>query len=84
MSSRYRKIAITPKKLDRIQAETTQKCIIVMAACLAEEYDFTDEQIIAFAKRFERYASAVDQKLITLKQIQDILDDEIDLKFRWL
>lgn len=82
--SRNKKVVVTPAKLDRIEQEIINKALIVMCATLMDEFNFDNQQIVDFAKLFEKYCSAVDQKLISLKKIQDIIAEEIDLKFRWL
>lgn len=73
--SKQKKIEITPKKLKEIQKDAVYRTVVIMSACLMDEFDFTGEQLTAFADRFERYSSATEQHLITIKQVKDIMND---------
>ena len=69
-------ITLTRAQVKRLRTETMTQSLILMLACCMDEWDFTDEDIVNFSKRFHRYCDAVDTHLLTLQQVAQILCTE--------
>lgn len=81
--SRYKKVEMTPRKIDEIAKEASAKAMILFAAYLMEDEDFDAERICKVWDGVTRYAEAVDSKLISLQKICNIINDYTGLKIRW-
>ena len=72
------------KQIRKIEQETWQKCLILSAAFLMDELDYSDERIIEYWDSMTNYMDAIDSHLITMDQVCDIIKDHtgLDLKRR--
>ena len=81
--SRYKKIELTPRKIEELAKDASAKAMILFAAYLMEDEDFTPERICEVWEGVTRYSMAVDDKLITLKKVCDIINEHTGLNIRW-
>lgn len=81
--SRYKKVEMTPRKVDELARQASAKAMILFAAYLMEDEDFTPERICEVWDGVTRYASAVDDKLISLRKICEIINEHTGLNIRW-
>lgn len=81
--SRYKKIELTPRKIDEIAKEASAKAMILFAAYLMDDEDFNAERICEVWDGVTRYADAVDKKLISLDKVCGIINNYTGLKIRW-
>lgn len=79
--SKNKKIELTPRKIKEIKNKASRDTLVLVAACLMDEYDMNAEQIANFSKRFERYYHAVENKVITIKTVEEIVYENIGLEF---
>ena len=77
---RTQTITLTRTQIKRLRNETMTQAIILMLACCMDEWDFTDEDIVRFSKRFDRYCKAVNDHLLTIQQVAQILHDETGIR----
>lgn len=68
-------LVMTRAKLEQTKKNITREIVDLFCACAMDEFDWTDDDVRAFAERFERYQSAVDDHLLTLHKVEDIIND---------
>lgn len=73
-------ITISKTQLQRHDNEVVQKMIILSAAYLMDEMDYNEDKIIAYWDGLTRYADAISEKLITVRQVNDIIEQHTGLK----
>lgn len=81
--SKYKKIEITPKKLDEIKTEILGQAMLLHLAYLMDELDYDDEKCLAIWDGVARYSEAVKNKTITMKHICKIINAHTGLNIRW-
>jgi len=52
-----------------------------VAVCM-DEFDWTEDDIEAFAVRLDRYAGAVNEHLLTINKVKDIIKETIGVTIR--
>lgn len=77
---KQKSITISKTQLRRHDDEVVQKMIILSAAYLMDEMDYSEDRIVEYWEGLTRYAEAIDQKLITIRQVNDIIEQHTGLK----
>jgi len=74
---------LTRAKEEAIKHDAISHIMIVFVATCVEEFGWQDADIKLFVERFKRYSNAVDEKLITLRHVQELVNEEAgtDLHF---
>lgn len=80
--SRDKRIIMTPREVQNLKDEVTNKCIVLMAACAMDSLGLNKEQIKEFAEDFQRYSKAVESHIISLKVVQNILHEELGIEIK--
>lgn len=70
-------LTITRKQLEQIKSEITWDVMVLFIATCMDEFDWTEEDVEAFAVRLDRYAGAVNEHLITINKVRAIIKDTI-------
>ena len=72
------------KQIRKIESETWQKCMILSAAYLMDEFGYDEDRVISYWDGLTRYLDAIDQKIITMDKVCDIIHEHtgLDLKRR--
>lgn len=73
-------ITISRQQLRKHDDEIAVKMIILSAAYLMDEMDYDEDRIIDYWNGLTRYADAIDKKLITIRQVNDIIEQKTGLK----
>lgn len=73
--SKQKKIEITPAKLKIIQADAVHRTVVLIFACLMDEFGFREDELTLLANTFEKYSGAVDEHLITINKIKQIINE---------
>lgn len=73
-------ITISKTQLRKHDDEIVQKMIILSAAYLMDEMDYSDDRIVDYWEGLTRYAEAIDEKLITIRQVNNIIEEKTGLK----
>lgn len=81
--SKYKKIEITPRKLKEIRDDTAKQMIVLMLAYLMDEVDYSADKLIETYNALTRYVEAIDNKLISVKTVENILAEQAELEIRW-
>ena len=81
--SKYKKVEITPRKLDEIKQDVAAQTMLLMTAYLMDEWDYNEDKIVDVWSGVSRYAEAVNTKLITLDKVAQIIEEHTGLKVRW-
>lgn len=83
MSSKYKKVEITPKKLQAIKMEAIGQTMVLTIAYLMDELGYDEDRCLDVWDGVARYADAIDEKLITMNKICDIINEHTGLNIRW-
>lgn len=83
MSSRYKKVEITPRKLQELKKEIAGQTMILTLGYLMDDMDYDAERLIGVWDGLTRYATAIENHLITLNKVCDIIKDNTGLEIRW-
>lgn len=81
--SKYKKIEITPRKLDEIKKDTAGQMMILLVAYLMDELNYEPEKIIEVWQGVERYSEAIDSHLLSLNTVCKIIGEHTGLEIRW-
>lgn len=82
MGKKNKQQTFTRVEIARMKEEITYKTLVLFIAAAVEEFDWTFEDIRKYATRLNRYKQAVDDKLISLRQVQEIIQDEIGVNIK--
>lgn len=83
MSSKYKKVEITPKKLQAIKMEAIGQTMVLTIAYLMDELGYDEDRCLDVWDGVARYADAIDEKLITMNKICDIINEHTGLNIHW-
>ena len=67
----------THYELNKYVQKVTRLNLSLFLAAAVEEFGWSVEDVVRFADRLRRYNDAVDEKLITLRDIERMISDEI-------
>lgn len=81
--SKYKKIEVTPRKLQEIKDDTAKQMILLLLAYLMDEVDYSAEKLIDVYNSLTRYVAAINDHLISVKAIQSIIKNNTNLEIRW-
>lgn len=84
--SKNKKVELNQTAIKKLKGTIALELLYIVCACLMDEYDMTGQEIADFSKRFARYLNAVNTKLISVKKVKEILEEEINLEVefkRW-
>lgn len=73
--SKYKKVEMTPKKLEEFKKQNVMQATAIFCACLMDEFGYKEKEIDAFVERFDRYSMAVNTHLLTIKKVKDIIEE---------
>lgn len=77
---KQKQVTISKTKLRKFEEETAAKMIMLSAAYLMDEFDYNEDQLIAYWEGLTRYAEAIDQKLISVRQVAQLIEEHTGLK----
>lgn len=80
--SRNKHITITEAQLKKERNIATDKAVILFIAAAMDEFGWTEAEIDRFAERLNRYAKAVEDKVISLDKVSHIIKDEIGVEIK--
>lgn len=81
--SKYKKVELTPRKLDEIKKETAGQMMILLLGYLMDDFDYNADRLIDIWQGVERYSEAVDNHTISLRKVADIINEHTGLNIRW-
>jgi len=67
----------------KAKEDAVGKCLTILVAALMDEYDLEREDINKVIDRFSRYSEAVDEHLITVKQVAKIIEEQTGVVVKW-
>ena len=65
------------RQVEQIKNEATWAAMTLFIATCMDEFDWTEDDVEAFAVRLDRYAGAVNDHLITIEKVKRIIKDTI-------
>ena len=83
MSSKYRKVEITQKKLQDIKMEAIGQTMVLTIAYLMDELGYDEDKCLDVWDGVARYADAVNSNLIKMEKICDIINEHTGLNIHW-
>ena len=81
--SKYKKIEITPRKLDEIKRDIAGQTMILTLGYLMDDMDYDPDKLIEVWSGLSRYAEAVNSHLISLDKVCKIINENTGLEIRW-
>lgn len=79
-------ITLTKAKVEKIKAdavtEAMQKAMLLFLAALRDEYGFGEQRLCKTLETVDRYAGYVDKHLVSLREVQEIVEKGTGLKFK--
>lgn len=80
--SKKKPLTITRAQKNKIVNDATWDAIVMFVAVCMDEFDWTEDDIEAFAVRLDRYAGAVNEHLLTINKVKDIIKETIGVTIR--
>ncbi len=81
-----KKITLTRAKLGQIKKdvcdEATEKATLLFLAALHDEYGFGEKRLCRVLETISRYAEHIDNHLISLREVQKIVEKNTGLTFK--
>ncbi len=81
-----KKITIGRSQLNKIKSEVTKeavdKTMLVFLSALHDTYGFGEKRLVKVVETADRYMDYIDDKLIQLREIQKIIEDNTGLRFK--
>ena len=81
--SKYKKIEITPRKLNEIKQEIAGQTMILTLGYLMDDLDYDADRLIEVWEGLTRYAEAVNSHIISLDKVCEIINANTGLEIRW-
>lgn len=81
--SKYKKIEVTPRKLQEIKNDVTGQTLILTLGYLMDDMDYDPESLLGVWEGVTRYAEAVNTHIISLQKVCDIINEHTGLGIRW-
>lgn len=81
--SKYKKITITPRKLDEIRTEILGQAMILHIAYLMDELGYDEQKCLEVWDGVSRYSEALKTKTITMHKVCAIINEHTGLNIRW-
>lgn len=78
-----KKVELTPRKVQDIKTEALGQAMILTLAYLMDEFDYDGDALVGVWEGVARYSEAIAQKLITMQQVCDIINNATGLDIRW-
>ena len=66
-----------------LEEHIAKKMIVLSMAYLMDEFEYDREAICDFYDGLVRYLNAITDKLITIKQVEEIIKEHTGLNIRW-
>jgi hypothetical protein len=84
-ADRTKKYHISDKQLERIKMEVAEEvnrksCLLCIAA-MADHLELTEDQICETAEVITRWASYLDQKVLSINEVAEIIEKKTGIKF---
>lgn len=70
-------LTMTRREIEELKQKVTWDVMTLFVAVCMDEFDWTEEDVEAFAVRLDRYAGAVQDHLITINKVKEIIKREI-------
>lgn len=80
---KQKRVTVNREELKAICNEQVRKAFLIMMTAAADELDLDSDQLVATAKRAERYAEYIDQHVMRLDEVSRILEKNAGIIWRW-
>lgn len=80
---KQKRVTVNREELKAICNEQVRKAFLIMMTAAADELDLDSDQLVAVAKRAERYAEYIDQHVMRLDEVGRILEKNAGIIWRW-
>lgn len=78
-------ITLNKSKIEKIKSqvcdEATSRATLIFLLAAKDELKLNDDKLVRVAERTSLYAEHINNKLVDLRQVQDILESKTGLKF---
>ena len=81
--SKYKKIEVTPRKLEEIKKDIAGQTMILTLGYLMDDMEYDPDKLIEVWDGLTRYAEAVNSHIISLNKVCDIINENTGLTIRW-
>ena len=72
---------ITPRQLKALKKKISYEMMVLFVACCMDEFGWTDEDVMDFSVRWNRYYDAVDTHTLSIKKVAEIVTNITGMKF---
>lgn len=73
----------TKAELRKREEQAVGKTLTIFLAALMDEYDLEKYDLELVMERFTRYSNAIDEHLITVKQVSEIIKEQTGVDVKW-
>lgn len=78
---KHKNVVMSKTAVRKLEEDVTKKILILSAAYLMDEFDYSEDAICDYWDGLTRYVDAIDQKLITLDKVCAIIQEHTGLEF---
>ena len=75
-----KQVTVTKAQLKKVYQKATMDGLVLFIATAMDEFDWTIDDVEKFSVRLNRYSEAVDEHLISIKQVKGIIADVMGLE----
>lgn len=76
-------VVMSKTAVRELETRVAKKMVVLSMAYLMDEFSYDSEAICDFYDGLERYLNAIDEKLITIKQVENIIKEHCDIQIKW-
>ena len=75
-----KQVTVTKAQLKKVYQKATMDGLVLFIATAMDEFDWTIDDVEKFSVRLNRYSEAVEEHLISIKQVKNIIADVMGLE----
>lgn len=79
---KQKSVVMSKTAVHKLEEEVMQKMLILSAAYLMDDWDYSEQAICDYWDGLTRYVDAIDQKYITLDKICWIIQEHTGIEFK--
>lgn len=73
-------VTMTNGQMNKLKEESIWWAMILFMATAMDEMDWTEDDIVRFSERLERYMGAVQDHTITINKVSQVIEETIGVK----
>jgi hypothetical protein len=76
-------VMMSKRALGELESDIAKKMVVLSMAYLMDEFSYDKKALCDFYDGLERYLNAIDEKLITIKTVEEIIYEHCGIVIRW-